>query len=123
MLEARGLAPVRAPLAEARADGDDLLVTVRRSPGRVARALSWFFTLPATRTIRLDAFGARVWQMCDGRATVADMAAALARDHGWPVERSEQAVLAFVYQLSERRLVGFEPSGAGAAAGMPSGLQ
>jgi len=107
--EARHLAPMRAPLAHAEAVGDEIQVTIRRSPGRFARAVSMFFTLPATRTFRLDPFGARVWNMCDGRTTVGAIAAALARDHGWPADRAEHAVLAFLLQLSERQLVGFTP--------------
>jgi hypothetical protein len=105
--EARGLRPVRAPAATTRHEGDELLVTITRSPGRLARWLSFFFTLPATRTTRLDAFGARVWDLCDGATPVSDIAGALARDHGWPADRAEQAVLAFLQQLSERNLVRF----------------
>lgn len=107
--EAHDLAPVRAPLAVSEAVGDEIQVTIRRSPGRLARAVSLFFTLPPTRTFRLDPFGARVWNMCDGRTTVGAIAAALARDHGWPADRAEHAVLAFLLQLSERQLVGFAP--------------
>src|SRR5258706_14837555 len=102
--DARHLIPARAPLATTRAEGEELLVTIARPPGRLARAASWLFTLPATRTIRLDPFGTRVWNMCDGRTTVAVIAAALARDHGWPADRAEHAVLAFLQQLSERNL-------------------
>lgn len=119
--EARRLAPARAPLAETRQDGADLLLTVHRSPGRLTRVLAWFFTLPPTRTIRLDAFGARVWNMCDGRTSVGEIAAALAHDHGWPADRAEHAVLTFLMQLSDRKLIGFPPARerAGAADGQP----
>jgi hypothetical protein len=105
--EARDLLPARSPGTEVREEGADLLITLHRTPGRLARTLSLFFTLPATRTTRLDTFGARVWNMCDGRTPVRDIAGALARDHGWPSDRAEQAVLAFLHQLSERNLIGF----------------
>ena len=105
----RNLCPVRAPHAEWTQDGDDLRVTIRRSPGRLARMASWVFTVPERRSFVLDRPGASVWQKCDGRTRVRAMAASMAQEFGWPADRAEHAVLAYLGLLSERRLVGFPP--------------
>ena len=105
--EARRLVPLRAPHAVVREEGDDLVLTIHRTPGRITRIAAWFFTLPPTRSFRLDPFGARVWHLTDGARTVGAIAATLAGEHGWATARAEEAVLIFLGTLSERHLIRF----------------
>jgi hypothetical protein len=112
LAEVLDLAPVRAPHAEWREEGGEVEIAVRRHPGGLARVLSWFFTLPARKTFRLDRHGAEVWRRCDGATRVRDIAASLADLSGWPRAQAEESVVRFLAILSQRRLVGFaEPDG------------
>lgn len=107
------LTPGRAPHVTWEAQGDEIRLTVRRADGPLVRLLARFFTLPAERTLVLDRDGAQVWRLADGRTRVRDIARGLAEAHGWPETQARDAVVRFLGQLSERRLVGFgSPGGA-----------
>lgn len=108
--DVRRLFPLRAPHAEWTRVGEEIRVTVRRSPGAVARVVSWFFTVPDRRSFLLDRPGAAVWQRCDGRVPVGALVAAMAEEFGWSLQHAERAVLVYLGMLSERRLVGFLPA-------------
>ena len=103
--DVRLLFPLRAPHAVWEAVGDEVRVTVRRSPGPLARIASWFFTLPDRRSFLLDRPGAAVWARCDGRSRVGEVAAAVAVEFGWSADQAERSVLVYLGMLSERRLV------------------
>jgi len=104
--QVRELFPNRAPNAKWTNEGDELKVTVERSPGRLASVISFFYKLPLTRTYLLDRFGAKVWNRCDGRTPACEIISAISRQTGWPEDRTERAVLQFLSMLSQRRLLG-----------------
>jgi len=110
MAQVRELFPSRAPNVLCQSEGEEIRLTVNRSPGRLVTLLSYFFTLPLRKTILLDRFGARVWERCDGQTPAREIVASLAQQEGWPQDRTERAVLQFLSMLSERRLVGFSTS-------------
>lgn len=70
-----------APVAGLRVDTDlHGLVTVRRQRfGAVRGALGRPFGVPAEFTVRLDALGSQAWGLLDGRRTVGEVHAELAR--------------------------------------------
>jgi hypothetical protein len=109
--EVRKLVPWRAPAVEAAVNGEETRLSVRRSPGLVPKLLSYFFTLPAVKNYNLDKFGTAVWNLCDGKRNVGEVMKQFPRQPGWPEERTEAAVLQFLTQLSERKLVSFAPPG------------
>lgn len=105
------MVPLRAPKVEEAERGEEIMLTVRRSPGLLPRVLSWFFTVPVVKNFTLDRFGVAVWRLCDGRNTVGEVMRLFPRQPGWPEERTEASVLQFLLQLSEKRLVSFAPPG------------
>lgn len=70
-------APAEGVVAEADAHG---LVTVRRRRfGAVRGAVGKAFGVPAEFTVRLDALGSEAWGLLDGRRTIGEVHAELAR--------------------------------------------
>ncbi|MGC8614341.1 MAG: PqqD family protein [Thermoprotei archaeon] len=69
--------------------------------------MTFFVTFPEKKTVRLDALGSFVWQLCDGRHTVQDIVTELA-DH-YKLNKAEAAasVDKFLLELGKRGLVIF----------------
>ncbi len=91
----------------------EVRITVTRQETWKTRLLSKVFYIPEKRTITLDEVGAQVWQMCDGRTSVAQMIEGL-RDH-YKLDRKEAEVslLSYLKTLGQKRFVGFLVEGAG----------
>lgn len=111
--QVRELFPSRAPNVQRESAGDEVKLTVERAPSRLASILSVIYRVPMTKSYVLDQFGARVWDRCDGKTPAREIVSALSRQTGWPVERTERAVLQFLSTLSQRRLVGLSRAPAG----------
>lgn len=103
------LCPNRAPNAETQPEGEELRVTVSRSPNPGARLLSYILNMPVRKSFMLDRHGARIWEMCDGKRPVRSIVSQLASEHGWPEERAKEAVLIYLSALSRRKLMSFGP--------------
>jgi len=78
------LAAVPRRLASWREDEQGRVVLERPRPATtgfrgVGDLISWWLS---PRRVRLDALGATAWRRLDGRTTVAEMAEALAAEHG-----------------------------------------
>ena len=99
--------PVRAVEAriEPLADGGPWRMTVWVRPPRWAAR---FLRLPvtATKTFEFDAIGVRVWESCDGRTSVRDIAAGVAAEYGLTAREAEVATRAFLHTLALKGLVG-----------------
>jgi hypothetical protein len=73
--------------------------------GGLARRLGWDGK-PAERKIELDAMGALVWSLIDGRRSAAEIAAVLAGRCQLEPREAEDALAGFLRELGRRGLVG-----------------
>jgi len=101
MLRAR---PTRNTAARA-VEKDSTGVTVyvqRRRPRWLVPPLSWIVPYAPERETTLDALGQRLWQCCDGRATVEEIVDRFAAEHGLTFHEARAAVTAYLRQLIQR---------------------
>ena len=78
---------------------------VAHTPGVVSRMVDGEAVLvdPKKGMVRvLNPAGARIWEMIDGRRTVADLAADIAAEYGIEVARAEADTIAFCEDLVRR---------------------
>ncbi len=71
------------------------------------RLLSKVFYVPQERKITLDEVGTQVWQMCDGRTTVAQMIESLGKTYTLDRKEAEVSLLSYLKTLGQKRFVGF----------------
>lgn len=88
-------------------DDDEVQVMVTRQETWRVRLLSKVFYIPKKRKITLDEVGSEVWQMCNGRTTVAQMIEALSDKYQLNRKEAEVSLLAYLKTLAQKRFVGF----------------
>lgn len=104
------LRPQRNPAVKWERVGEDNLVVISFTPktfqGRT-KLLDRIFGIPSEKKIELtDELSSSVWEMCDGKHTVAQIAAQLSDKYKLGRRQSEVSVLAFLKTLQSKRLVG-----------------
>ena len=101
-LSARPLRLVTAGVADTPDGGGRLTV-----PLASRRWAGWLLRVPAgaTKTFELDALGRLVWDACDGRTTVRQIARRLADRHRVSDREAQVAVEAFLATLARKGLV------------------
>ncbi len=105
MLESR---PARNELlAWEKTEEGEVRITVTRQETWKTRLLSKLFYIPEKRTITLDEVGAQVWQMCDGRNSVADMIEGLRDRYKLDRKEAEVSLLSYLKTLGQKRFIGF----------------
>ena len=82
-------------------------VSVRPALAGLAKRLGVWDGRVLRKTVELDAIGSFVWERIDGRATVGELAVALAERYGLDRDEAGLAVAAFLRQLGQRGAVGF----------------
>ena len=82
-------------------------ITVERQETWKVRLLSRVFYIPRERTITLDEVGTEVWQMCNGRTTVAQMIENLRDKYQLDRKEAEVSLLSYLKTLGQKRFVGF----------------
>lgn len=105
-----GLRPLRNPAVKWEREGDENLVVIRYTPkpfeGR-PRFIDRFFGLPSEKRIELtDELSSAVWEQCDGKHTVAEIAGFISKEYKLGRRQAEVSVLAFLKTLQTKRLVG-----------------
>ena len=105
-------------------DNGEARITVERQDSWKIRMLSKVFYIPRQRTITLDEVGSVVWQMCNGRTTVAQMIEDLRKKYKLDRKEAEVSLLAYLKTLGQKRFIGFvlesedrERSGKGSSSG------
>ena len=83
-----------------------LPVAVRPVLSGLARRLGLWDGRVLRKTVELDALGTAVWRAIDGQASVAVIAASLARDYRLDSREAELAVAQFLRQLGRRGAIG-----------------
>lgn len=88
-------------------DDGEVQVSVTRQESWRVRLLSKVFYIPKKRKITLDEVGSEVWQMCNGRTTVAQMIEELSGKYQLNRKEAEVSLLAYLKTLAQKRFVGF----------------
>lgn len=76
-----------------------------RKPGWLVPPLSWIIPYSSHRRVELDAAGASVLELCDGRRTVEAVVEKFAADNKLSFREAQLAVMEFLKQLSQRGLI------------------
>lgn len=88
-------------------DSGEARITVERQDTWKIRLLSRIFYVPKERTITLDEVGTEVWQMCNGRTSVAQMIEGLRSKYKLDRKEAEVSLLSYLKTLGQKRFVGF----------------
>lgn len=105
-------------------EAGEVQITIVRQDNWKVRLLSKVFYIPKERKITLDAVGTEVWQLCTGRATVAQIIEALSDRYQLNRKEAEVSLLSYLKTLGQKRFIGFVLEGehaAGRRKGSPSG--
>jgi hypothetical protein len=98
--------PVRNSAAEVGEEGDDKLVTVRQErPRWLVQPLSWVIRPRLKKTARLEGLSLEIWQRCDGRRRVIELADEFAAEHGLTFHEARVSVSDYLQRLMKRGLV------------------
>ena len=97
--------PVRLVTADLTADargGGRLTVPLQQSP-----RIGWLFRLPkgATKTFEFDALGKFVWEHCDGKTSVQQIARKLAKAYKVSEREAQVATERFLVMLAKKNLI------------------
>jgi hypothetical protein len=108
-----GLRPVRNPKVKwlRHPETDLVVVTLEYHPFRAwDKLIGKIFQIPTERKIEMsDELSSMVWEMCDGKHTVSQIAGDIAREYKLTHRQAEVSVLAFLNTLQGKRLVGVAP--------------
>lgn len=88
-----------------RRDGSLLATIPIRRPRYMVPPISWVLPFSSHRRVELDAVGAGVLDMCDGRRTVEGIIEKFAADNKLTFRESQIPVTQFLQQLTQRGLV------------------
>lgn len=86
---------------------DEVTITLRRADTTKVKVLSKIFWVPEKRTLVLDEIGSQVWNMCDGRTSVAAMIKRLCETHKLNAKEAEISLLSYLRTLGRKNLLGF----------------
>lgn len=92
-------------------DSGQTLVVYEKGPFGPIRWLRKLFAAPEVAELLLDEVGAKVVGQIDGRRTVGDLIAYVAKEFRLSRRESEVALLKYMDMLGRRNLVGFEVRG------------
>jgi len=88
-----------------RPDGSVRAVVPLRRPKWLVPPIAWVLPFSSHRRVELDALGAKVLQMCDGKQNVETIIENFAADHKLSFREAQLAVTEFVRQLAQRGLI------------------
>jgi len=87
--------------------GGELALIIPRRNTPVIWLLSLVFMIPKKRQVVLDAVGARVWRLCDGEHTVAELIGAVQEEYRLNRKEAEASITTYLRRLGKRGLVAF----------------
>jgi hypothetical protein len=95
--------PVRNKAAGVVDYGDEVRVSVALRRARwLVPPITWIIKPASEKTVRLDALGAEVWRLCDGRRTVEKIADEFARSHRLTFHEARVSVTSYISELMQR---------------------
>ena len=95
----------RAMKLDRRSDGTALATVPMRKPRYLVPPLSWILPFSSHRRVELDAVGAGVLDLCDGKRTVEGVIETFAAERKLTFRESQLAVGQFLRQLAQRGMV------------------
>ncbi len=102
--------PMRNPYVKwERYPSGEVAIFVKYKKGLMRRILSSFVKLPEYKKIALDKVGSYVWELCDGKHTVGEIADRLVEKYKLRRREAEVALIAYLQQLIKRGLIGLIP--------------
>jgi hypothetical protein len=100
--------PIRNPaLKWTELDSGEIRIVLPRRKDTTGKLLSVLFYIPKSRPVNLDVVGSRVWSLCDGEHTVAEIADVLAEEHKLHRREAEVSLTEFLKMLGKRNMVAF----------------
>jgi hypothetical protein len=88
-------------------EAGEVVVRLERRADARGRLLRVMFYVPESRDITLDEVGSRVWGLCDGERSVADIVAELVREYKLNKREAEVSVTEYLRMLGQRGMVAF----------------
>lgn len=86
-------------------DTGELLILIPRRNDWLVRCLTKVFYVPQYKKISLDALGAYVWKLCDGKRSVRDLITEFAKKYKLSRKEAELSLIAFLRQMAKKRLI------------------
>ena len=80
----------------------EIIVSMKRPWYLLIPPLSWIVRVAATRTLRLDRLGARVWDLCDGKRTVEEIVDEFAKLYALSFHEARTSVTMYLKMLVQR---------------------
>lgn len=99
--------PLRNPGLEWAEDEKGVHVKIPRKQTFVFRTFSKLLPLTREKRVVLDEQGSFIWNLCDGKNSIKNIAKNLNNKYDMPIAHAEAALDVYFVQLSKRGLVGF----------------
>ncbi|HEY3282696.1 MAG TPA: PqqD family protein [Armatimonadota bacterium] len=97
--------PIRNPAVKWADHGDEVVLTIPLTRGRISKHLARVLPGPETKRIALDEVGGFVWRLCDGQTKVESICAQLAARYNLDRREAEASMFEYLKQLGKRGLV------------------
>ncbi len=98
--------PMRNPSLQWEPDEEGAVTaTLTRPRDLKNRVVGTFLMLPESKQLKLDEVGTFVWNLCDGKHTVADMVAAMAEQYKLSRREVEVSLTEFLRMLAKRGMI------------------
>lgn len=106
------IAPIHnAQITWNRVEGGEISLSIPRRSDRLGRVIGRLFRVPDRKEILLDEVGSTVWEMCDGKHSIANIIAEMSNTYKLNRREAEVSVTTYIKILAERRLVGLVQRG------------
>lgn len=104
--DALRVCPMHNPNLEWELDEEGIMTATLRRPRDLRnRLVGSFLMLPESRTLKLDEVGTFVWNLCDGKRTVADLVAAMSERYKLSRREVEVSLTEFLRMLAKRGMI------------------
>ena len=98
--------PTRNPSLEWELDEEGVVsANLKRPQDLRNRVVGGFLMLPESKRLKLDEVGTFVWDLCDGKHTVADIVAAMAEQYKLSRREVEVSLTEFLRMLAKRGMI------------------
>ena len=101
------LRPMRNPEIEWREHENRVVLTIKIARNWRVKLLNFFFPVPETRDVVLDAIGTDVWLMADGQTPISQMSQKLGGKYKLGARETEMSLQQFFKDLGKRGYIGF----------------
>ena len=97
--------PVRSPLVKTKKMEKRVQLKLHRDDSKKSWLQMLLPALPPIKTFELDAVGRFVWDLCDGKRTVADIADLLAREKKLEIKEAEVSLATYLKTLTKKGII------------------